>query len=163
AQTGAQLKVTQEPSTDLANMPPQPLHSLMRFNASHPLNHRIKLTGTAVLRQHNGNLYLADEEAGILVRSAQPHDVRAGAQVEAAGFLPAHALPLVLEDAIVRSTGQGNVPTPKEITVDEAAKGSCDARLVRLSAFLVSHNAVRGDHVLTMSAGRRQFRAVLEH
>jgi hypothetical protein len=38
-----------------------------------------------------------------------------------------------------------------------------DARLVSLSGFLVSHNSVRGDHVLTMSAGRRQFTAVLEH
>jgi signal transduction histidine kinase/CheY-like chemotaxis protein len=162
AQSAAQLKVTQAPLS-LADIPAEPVASVMRFNASNPLNHRIKLIGPVVLRQHKGDIYLASEEGGILVRSARPTDVRVGEQAEAVGFLPPRAPWLVLQDAIVRSSGPGRLPAPKEVTVDEAAHGSYHARLVRLSAFLASHDSVRGDHLLTMNAGRTQFSAVIEH
>jgi len=163
AQSAAQLKVTQAPLRSMADIPAEPVDSVMRFNASNPLNHRIKLIGRVVLRLHKGDIYLAGEEGGILVRSSRPADVRAGDQAEAVGFLPPRAPWLVLQDAVVRSSGPGRLPAPKEVTADEAAHGSYDARLVRLSAFLASHDSARGDHVLTMNAGRTQFKAVLEH
>jgi signal transduction histidine kinase len=158
-QSASQLKVTQPPAA-----PPEvPMGSVLRFNASNPRNHRIKVTGTVAVRQHDGDIYLASEDGGILIRDVRPTDVRVGDQVEAVGFLPARASWLVLEDAIYRATGPGRLPAPLDITADQAANGSYDARLVRLSAFLVSQNHVRGDHLLTMSAGRRQLTARLEH
>jgi hypothetical protein len=70
AQSAAQLKVTQAPPGSFDDVPPVPLGSLMRFNASKPLNHRIKLIVTVALRQQNGDICLAGEDSGILVRSA---------------------------------------------------------------------------------------------
>jgi signal transduction histidine kinase len=163
AQSDRQLKVTQTSAASFAAVPAVPLESLQRFNAFSPLTHRIKVSGAVVLRQHDGDIYVANEDGGVCVRGSGPTDVRAGDQVEAVGFLPARSLWLVLEDAIFRASGPARLPAPKDVTVDAAADGSYDARLVRLNAFLVSHNLVRGDHLLTMSAGRRQFTAVLEH
>ena len=163
AQTAGQLRVTQRPRGSLAEMRAEPVGELMRFDVSNPLNHRVKLTGTVALRRHNGEIYLASEDGGILVRSAQPANVRPGEQAEAVGFLPARSLRLILEDATVQPLRPGRLPAPKQVMVDEAASGSYDARLVRLHAFLSRHDVVRGDHVLTMSAARREFTAVLEH
>jgi signal transduction histidine kinase/CheY-like chemotaxis protein len=164
AQSAAQMKVTHSPAPNLETLPLMPLTSLLRFNASSPLNHRIRVIGTVVLRQHKGDVYLAGDDGGMLVRSGGMPNVRVGDQVEAAGFLPARTMSLALEDAVfLRSSQPGRLPGPKDITVDEAANGSHDARFVRLTAFLVSHNVVRGDHLLTLSAGRKQFNAVLDH
>jgi len=156
------VQVTRAASQDAFARPVIPIGSLLRFNPDRRLNHRVKVAGTVVLRR-NDALFVADETGGVQLRTAGISEVQVGDGVEAVGFPTVQLGRPALEEAVLRRLGPGRIPAPVDISADEATGGPYDARLVRLTAFLVNRRVSFGDHLLTLQAGRKQFTAQLEH
>jgi signal transduction histidine kinase len=162
AQTLDDVQVTRSSPGDRFAGPVIPIESILRFNPDRPLNHRVKVAGTVVLRR-NDALFVADETGGVQLRTYAASEVHVGDRVEAVGFPPIQPARLALEEAILRRVGPGRIPAALDISADEATGGPYDARLVRLTAFLVNQHFSFGDHGLDLQAGRKQFSAVLEY
>jgi signal transduction histidine kinase len=162
AQTLDDVKVTRSAPGDRFAGPVIPIESILRFNPDRPLNHRVKVAGTVVLRR-NDALFVADETGGVQLRTYADAEVHVGDRVEAVGFPPIQPARLALEEAVLRRVGSGRIPAAVDISADEATGGPYDARLVRLTAFLLSQRFPFGDHRLYLQAGRKQFVAILEH
>ncbi|MGD0579589.1 MAG: hypothetical protein ABSC08_11745, partial [Bryobacteraceae bacterium] len=143
-QTLDRVKVTRSSPHDRFAGPVLPIESILRFNPDRPLNHRVKVAGTVVLTR-NGIVYVADETGGLRLRTHEAPEVHVGDRVEAAGFPPVQHFRLVLEEAVLRRSGPGRIPAPVDIPADEATGGPYDARLVRLTAFLINQRLSFGD------------------
>ena len=161
AQNSDAIRVTKAAGLDAFAGPSTAIGSILRFNPEGPPSHRLKVAGTVVLSR-SGLVYLADETGGVRLSTRQSAEVRPGDSVEAVGFPPVQRYKLVLEETVLRKVGRGRVPSPEEITVDQATGGPFEARLVRLNAFLLSRRTSFGDRRLTLQAGRKQFSAILE-
>ena len=162
AQTLDDVKVTRASPGDRFTGPAIPIEAILRFNPDRPMNHRAKVVGTVVLAR-NEMVYVADETGGVRLRTRVAPDVHVGDRVEAVGFPPVPLYRLALDEVFLRRVGPGRIPAALDISADEATGGPYDARLVRLTAFLVSQRVPFGDHRLYLQAGRKQFVATLEH
>ena len=162
AQTLDDVEVTRSSPGDRFTGPVIPIEAILRFNPDRLMNHRAKVVGTVVLTR-NDMVYVADATGGVQLLTRAAPEMRVGDRVEAVGFPPVKPYRLVLEEALLRRVGPGRIPAPVDISADEATGGPYDARLVRLTAFLVSQRFPFGDHRLYLQAGRKQFVAILEH
>ncbi|MGH7993760.1 MAG: PAS domain S-box protein, partial [Limisphaerales bacterium] len=127
----------------------QPIEKLLQFTPQGPYGHRVKVTGTVVY-QLGSSLYIEDEKEGLQVKTMDSEKVLPGDKVEVLGFPAKGEYTPELQDAIVRKTGSGPLPTPDAINTDEALKGTHDCRLVRIVATVLDRARHSPDQFLVL-------------
>src|SRR5690606_13158562 len=137
------------------------VQSLLQFSDDEP-GHRVRISGTVTLQRATGEFFLLDDTGGLYVRPREPVPLRPGDRVDVAGFTATGAYTPVLEDAVVRRTGEGPPYPARPIIVGDSLRGDYDALPVRLEARLVEHSRRATDYVLTLQAGAQTFNAYLE-
>lgn len=140
----------------------QPIEKLLQFTPQGPYGHRVKVAGT-VIYQTGDSLYIEDEKEGLYVKTTDTEKVLPGDKVEVLGFPAKGEYTPELQDAILRKTGSGPLPTPDSINSDEALKGTHDCRLVRIEATVLDRARHSPDQFLVLQTpGGVIFHAYLE-
>jgi len=99
----------------------------------------VKVAGTVVYQESGVALFIQDEKEGLYCQTRQRVPVQAGDQVEVLGFPAKGEYTPVLQDAVYRKIGFGDLVKPVAIGLDEALAGTHDCRLVRITAKLLEH------------------------
>jgi PAS domain S-box-containing protein len=141
--------------------PTRPIEQLLQFKPNGAYGHRVKVRGTVIYRRE-GVLYIEDGREGLFVETIQPGALLPGAVVEVVGFPATGEYTPMLQDAIYRKIGDGQVPAPSDITADEALKGTYDCRLVRIEAILLDRARHSREQFVVLQSGGFIFHAYLE-
>jgi signal transduction histidine kinase len=154
------LEVITPPPADPSTLPLRPIRSLLQFVPGQVWEHRVRVQGVATFSQP-GELFLSDGTGGLPVRTDRRPPPPVGAQVEAIGFAVPGDYGPRLEDADVRSLGQGSLPGARDVTAEQAMRGQVDGELVRLEARLL--DVVRGPEQsqLSLQSGPYLFTGLL--
>lgn len=131
--------------------PLRPISQVLQFAPHSPLGHRVKVEGTVIYAQDQ-TLYIENETDGLYVRTKQADSVIPGDRVEVLGFPAQGEYTPLLQDAIFRKIGSVAMPLPQTITADEALKGTCDSRLVRIEATILDRGRQSPDEFLALES-----------
>ena len=157
------LDVVQAAPAEPLSLPVRPIATLMQFNPADTSDgHRVRVQGTVLLRQPDGEIFLKDASGGLVAHAGPDPRVVPGDRVDLVGFAAAGEYLPELEDATVERREPGPAPAAEYITTDEALSGNYHAQLVRIEAYLIHQSRTATDSVLTLRAGRRIFNALLE-
>jgi PAS domain S-box-containing protein len=133
-------------------IPAQPIEKLLQFTPQGPYGHRVKVVGTVIYRQGDDTLYIQDKTEGLYVQTRQAGALLPGDRVEVLGFPAKGEYTPELQDAIFRKIGSGPAPEADLITADEALKGTCDCRLVRIKATILDRARHSTEQFLVLQA-----------
>ncbi len=157
------LVVDKAKAGDPFAIPAQPIEKLLQFTPQGPYGHRVKVTGTVIYRQDDGDLYIEDQTEGLYVKTKRAGSLSVGDVVEVLGFPANGEYTPMLQDAVFRKIGSEALPTPPLIDTDEALKGTYDCRLVRIEATVLDRARRSGEQFLVLQAeGGFIFHAYLE-
>jgi len=136
-----------------------PLNSIAQYQRDFVPGKRAHVKGVVSLQRPGEDIFINDETGGLHVRTRQAEPFAVGEMVEAAGFPDFdHFLP-VLEDAVVRRTGeQHNGVEAKKVTVANIQDGLHHADLITLAAKVLDRSFRRAR---TGTNGVAQTRTVL--
>jgi PAS domain S-box-containing protein len=146
--------------------PLQPIRKLFWYGAGSVVFHRVKVQGTATLQVPSG-VYLQQDAEGILVRAASAPGIRPGDRVEAVGFPSTGGYSVVLEDAVVRVTGQEPEPQPRDLAAESVLARVSNTpvvpngALVRVAGRLLDRTRSAEDESLVLAEGGTTFSARL--
>ena len=140
-----------------------PIGSLMRFAPGEAGVRRVKVRGTVTFHQPGRGIFLQDGRDALNVHTSQALEVQPSEEVEAVGFPGMGGPGLVLEEGLVRVVGKaaGEV-APVVTNAAEAASGSNDGLLVRLSGRLLDTVTSPTEQLLVLRDGDQAFNARLQ-
>ena len=126
---------------DAFDEPVLPLNSIAQYQRELVPGKRAHVKGVVILQRPGEDIFLKDETGGLHIRTTQSDRFAIGEMVEAAGFPDFdHFLPL-LEDAVVRRTGENREPAyAKRVTVADVQNGLHHADLVTLPGKLLDRS-----------------------
>ena len=143
--------------------PIRPISGLLRFSLSDQWDHRVRIRGTVEYQcARSGQVFVADETGGVMVRTDQDQRFQPGDRVEALGFAISGGFSPVLGGADLRNLGRGKAPAGVRIDAQQALGGEFDARLVTTEAYLLNRVVGSAEETLTLEAGNVLFNATLE-
>jgi PAS domain S-box-containing protein len=137
------------------------IDELLRFRGETNASQRVMVRGVVTLRVRN-RLYIQDESGSLQVLAPNSTAVKVGDMVEAVGYPSPSQQGPILEDAVIRSLGQGAGIEPSEVMAEQILNGSYDNRFVMLEARVVSQGAGAAQQSLMLQSGYNLFNAVLE-
>jgi diguanylate cyclase (GGDEF)-like protein/PAS domain S-box-containing protein len=155
------LTVEQRGAADPFTLEDHPIGDLRRLAFGGGHQRRVKVVGTLSLAQPARGVFLQDGPDAVLVLAAPAVGLRPGDRVEAVGFLSLADDRLTLEEGLVRRAGEGIAPRPSPVSAEEAARGTHDARLIRLEAVYLGPLFGSGEPVLVFQEGDVVFNARL--
>ena len=153
------LTVDEPGAADPFALEAQPIGDLRRLTFGGGHQRRIKVTGTLTLSQPGRGVYLQNGPDALLVLSSPPAGLRPGDRIEAVGFLALDGERFTLEEGLVRRAGEGVSPRPIPVTVEQAAGGANDARLVVVRARYLGPIFGSGEPALVFQEGETVFNA----
>jgi PAS domain S-box-containing protein len=112
----------------------------------------MRVKGTVVGVISDTCFYLDDGRRGIEVRPAAGTDVRAGHELEVAGFVVPKERSAILEDAVFRKLATDLPVKPLAISALQARNRETEARLVTLEARLLEHAQEKERELFTVAA-----------
>jgi signal transduction histidine kinase len=126
---------------DAFDEPVLPLNSIAQYQRDLVPGKRAHVKGVVILQRPGEDIFLKDETGGLHLRTSQTERFARGEIVEAAGFPDFdHSLPL-LEDAVIRRTGENrDPPQAKRVTMPEIQNGLHHADLVTLPGKLLDRS-----------------------
>ena len=136
---------------DPFQLPVTPVDGLLNFTSVDRAGRMVKVRGVVIVARE-GTIYLQDAAGALEVHAARTQSVAPGDIVEAAGFAATDGYSPVLEDAIVRSVGRGEVPTPADMHAIDLVRGVKDAALVRIQGRLLQRVSTSAEDVLIIDA-----------
>lgn len=139
------------------------IERLLQFTSQGPYGHRVKVRGTVIYRQDDDVLYIEDQTEGLYVETRQAGTLSPGDVVEVLGFPAKGEYTPMLQDAVFRKIASGPAPEPISIGTDDALKGTCDCRLVRIEATILDRaRDSREQFLVLQTPGGFIFHAYLE-
>lgn len=137
SRTSRDIVITREAVADPFATELLMIHKLLRFNASGPDNHRVKVRGVVTWYQAGEGVYLQDKNAGVHVLTRMKPTVRIGDVVEAVGFATMGAGNAELHEGILKVLGVGEKIIPQKlIPDDELPKDGWDSSLVEVEGIV---------------------------
>jgi PAS domain S-box-containing protein len=143
-----------------------PLVNLGALPADPAPERRVKVAGTVTYQNPGKYLYMQDQGAAVLVRSAQRDLFPVGSRVEAVGFISRSGYSPALEDAMARRLGPGAVPAPARVSGsglitsnDGFGSAPYDGMLVQLHARIIDQPATKENQVWLLRDGATVFEA----
>ena len=163
----AYVTVLHPAKTEPSSQPPEPIASLLQFRHTDDPRHWVHIRGVVTLQRRNGTFFVQDHTGGVLAQPETPVEVRAGEEVDLAGFPTLGAYTPVLRHARVWNRGPGQIPAPvriagKETLANLAASGRRDSQLVSLQGRIFDLNMGVADETLILQDEDSLFQAVLE-
>jgi PAS domain S-box-containing protein len=156
------LAVVAPAPADPFAVPNRPLEQLLQFTPQGSYGHRVKVRGTVIYHSEDG-LYIEDKTEGLLVATRQGETPpRPGDEIEALGFPAKGEYTPMLQDAVYRIIGRGDLPTPDVVTSDEARSGRYDCRLVRMEATVLDRARHSREQFLVLQSQGSIFNAYLQ-
>ena len=137
---------------DPFQLPVTPVDGLLNFTSVDRAGRMVKVRGVVIVASE-GTIYLQDSAGTLEVHAARTESVVPGDIVEAAGFAGTDGYSPLLEDAIVRSVGRGEVPKPADMHAIDLVRGVKDAALVRIQGRLLQRVSTSAEDVLVIDAG----------
>ena len=137
---------------DPFQLPVTPVDGLLNFTSVDRAGRMVKVRGVVIVASE-GTIYLQDSAGTLEVHAARTESVVPGDIVEAAGFAGTDGYSPLLEDAIVRSVGRGEVPKPADMHAIDLSRGVKDAALVRIQGRLLQRVSTSAEDVLVIDAG----------
>jgi signal transduction histidine kinase len=136
--------------------PAVPLDSLAQYRRDNSLNRRVHVRGVVTLQRLGESLFLQDATGGLQVQSPQLTRFAPGEVVEAVGFPSVDQYLPVLQDAVLRGTGEPRVDvSPKAVSVAALQDGLHHADFVSLTASLINRSVTQEARQKTGSDGSR--------
>ncbi|PWU13193.1 MAG: hypothetical protein C5B50_19730 [Verrucomicrobia bacterium] len=134
----ADFVVEKTEPVDPFEKPVLPLKGIAQYQKGLLPGQRVHVKGVVTLQRAGEDLFLEDGSGGLHVQSRQTAFFAVGDVVEAVGFPDfEHFLP-VLDDAVIKRTGEPPAPAaPKKVTVREIQDGLHHADLVKFEAKLL--------------------------
>jgi len=160
----ADLTVVRPSPRDPFDAPLQKIGRLFGFQLGSGSFHRIRVSGVATL-QVPGGIYVQEGSAAVLLRAPAAPPVRPGDRIEAVGFPSTGDFTTVLEDALVRVSGPGSEPAPRDIAADKVltrignAPAVPSAVLLRVPGRVVDRTRSARDEILILADGNSSFTA----
>ena len=142
-------------------LPIRPIACLMQFEARHSVAERVRIQGTVIQAVAGRGMYVEDKDAAVWVKTLKAPQVRLGDQVDVAGFPAQGGWKPILEDAVYRFRGPGQVPVPPAITVEKALSGNYDCRRVVMEGLLLQASLNPEQPTLLLQSGDKMFLAKL--
>jgi len=156
----ATMTVDEPAAGDPFSASPMQASDLLLFTSNPGVFKRVKVTGV-VLHARSPEFFLSDGMKGFRILARGAPELRAGDQVEAAGFPRVGGPSPMLMEAKVRKTGVASLPE----AIAMPAKGLPDAKLdstrVKIEATLLSDTLREDERVLEMQSGNNRFIARL--
>jgi len=156
----ALVQVEKVSPKDAFSLAVRPLSDLMRFVPDLEDVHRVRVRGTVTFSERT-RAYVQDSTGAALVEPAQAANVSVGNQVDVVGFPAAGEYGSVLQQAILRRTGQRSPIPPVPVTATQALQGPYDSELVVLRGRLSGQTPEPLADDLLLSADGLLFDAVL--
>ena len=140
------LVIKKPDSINPFDRPVIPINKLAQFRRDISLAQRVHIRGAVTFQQPGQRIFLQNGAAGLQVQTRQPLDVTPGEIVDAVGFPSFENYLPVLEDAVIRKTGEPAVPVPPQpATVADLQNGLYHASYISITGTLVD---------LTVNAGK---------
>lgn len=143
------LRVIRPPPDDPFSVPEIVSAALRPFSRAGPNLNRQRLTGIVTLSSAPAYFYLQNEHHGFRVYTTQPHPLQPGEVVEVSGFVDPGTSFSVINNALVRRKGLGQLPEPVPITWadvmrrrSEMGSKDYDGSFVRLVGELIKFDSV---------------------
>jgi PAS domain S-box-containing protein len=152
-----QVRVIERPSEDPWSIPVSPISALLQFSPARASGHRIRVHGVVTLSYSERAFFVQDAAGGTLVQSEGERGLKVGEGVDVVGFPAVGSYAPVLENAVVRRSGNQPVPAPFDIADNARANSEHDAELVRIGGVVLDHTDRGRYHVLTMQSGNMTF------
>jgi signal transduction histidine kinase len=121
---------------------------------------RVKVRGQVVYADAR-RVFIMHEAIGMRILPVETPDLRAGDLIEAVGYPDISGPSPLLREALVRKTGAGKLPSPREIAADQILGWGLDSTRVRVTSKLVGMHMELSDLVLEMQMDNRLFFARL--
>jgi signal transduction histidine kinase/ActR/RegA family two-component response regulator len=151
------------PGQPAAAAPIRPIGGLLRFSQAVEWEHRVRVRGTVEYwRARSREAFVADETAGVLVRTKQEESFQPGDRVDVVGFAVSGGYSPVLGNAEIRKLSAGKAPPGIPIDAQGALGGEFDGRLVTTEAYLVNRVNGAAGQTLSLEAGSILFNATME-
>jgi signal transduction histidine kinase/DNA-binding response OmpR family regulator len=159
--TTAEIVVEAAAPRDPFQLPVTPVDGLLNFASVDRAGRMVKVRGVVVVGRE-GTIYLQDAAGTLAVHAPRIQAVAPGDIVEAAGFAGTDGYSPLLEDAIVRTVGRGEVPKPADMQAIDLVRGVKDGALVRIRGRLLQRVSTSAEDVLVIDAGGTAFSAHLD-
>jgi diguanylate cyclase (GGDEF)-like protein len=156
----AQVRIEELSPEDPFGLPVRTISSLLQFAPDVSVVHRVRVRGRVALRWP-GQLYIQDGSQGIFIPTVQKTPLALGDTVDVVGFPSMGEYTLMLEDAVFKREGGGQIITAAFVTAQEAMKGDYEAKLIRIQGRLVQQDRTSEYPTLVLSSGGRLFLAIL--
>ena len=162
--TLAQVLIDKPAPDDPFAGPRRDIATLLDYNPPGALPHRVLVRGVVTISRSARRLCLRDDKSAAYVQLARPEPVQEGDLVEVVGYpttTPGQRAPL-LQDALLRRLGRGEVQRPVQAALNQLRNGVLDAELVRLSATLLDATTSSNQAILRLRWDQFLFDAVVE-
>lgn len=140
--------------------PVRTVSTLLQFSPSADYQHRVHVRGVVTHQQPGLFLWLRDGGSGLRVLSGQRQILRAGDDVDVAGYLRYGSAAPVLEDAVFRRRDSGSAPQPIRLATPYEAFDH-EEDLVSIEANLDEAQRVVDGWAFTFEEQSTTFKAVL--
>jgi PAS domain S-box-containing protein len=154
------LEVLRPPTPDAFSLPIRSSDSLMAYSPEGASEHRARLQGVVTWAWPGHGFYLRDASGDVRVIATNTISPQLGDIVEAVGFAAPTLNHPVLLEAVYRTIGQTNSPTPRRVGAREVSEGAADSELVVLEGIVLKVGERHNDHsALVLEADQKVFRA----
>jgi PAS domain S-box-containing protein len=155
------LTVETPAPTSPFNIVAQSIGSLLQYAPDGGFGHRVKIVGTVVYFEPGIAVFVESENRGLYAQTRGVTPLQPGDRVEILGFPAKGEYTPMLQDAVFRKIGEGLVPVPDRIDLDEALRGAFDCKLVQLKAVVLDRTKRGREQFMALQTGGFAFHAFL--
>ncbi len=154
------VSVESMPLPNPFSIPTSKISDLLWYNAQASGIQRTKVEGQVIFARP-GELFALDGEIGFRMLTSGSVALHAGDLIEALGFPKVGGSSPVLQEAIIRKTGQAPLPVPIRLSAEELLNLQHDSTLVQVEARLINYTIRPEAQILQLQAGQTHFEAKL--
>ena len=155
---GGVIDVLKPAPHDLFDAPQKSLGELLLYDPKAAPFRRLRVSGQ-VIYHRAGECFLSDGTNGLRVTPRSTETLAVGDFADAVGFLELGGPAVELNEAIMRKTGHGPLPTPVRPTPEHLLDARYAGTLVQVDATLMNQWREGSDHVLELQSGFLAFGA----
>jgi signal transduction histidine kinase len=158
--SGRHIEIIEASPEDPFGIPVFPVQTLQAMSGDLRLVRRLKVSGVITCQRDNW-MVVQDKTGGIRVESTDFSRVKIGDEIEVVGFPRESGIGVILSDSLLRTAGQGKIPSPTELESDDLVRAENNGRLVSIEAVLLAQHPGGDMQTLDAQSGQRAFQASL--
>lgn len=158
---GAEVSVEQPAPEDMFALPAKTVADLLQFNPQASVFQRVKVSGVIIYAQPP-EYYLMDGKSGLQFELKKSiAGLEPGDRVEVVGFPALSGLSPVLQEAVVRKTGETNLPSAQKLPPENLIRAEYDSTRITVEGLFEGVRETPAGQILEMQSGGRTFAARL--